>query len=89
MLHNANNISGDAAHVMGPFAGVGANLAMEDALELAQSIIKRKHEGKEAMVSDAIKEYEKGLFVRAKENATLTEENKLRSFGDTPRVIMV
>lgn len=71
---------GDAAHVMCPFAGVGANVSMEDSLELARSIIKRKHEGKKAMVVDAVKEYEKSMFVRAEENATLTRRNMLRAF---------
>ena len=62
---------GDAAHLMTPFAGVGVNVALTDALELAQALLKRK----DAFDSDvsgnvdaALKEYEGPMFDRAKEN---------------------
>jgi 2-polyprenyl-6-methoxyphenol hydroxylase-like FAD-dependent oxidoreductase len=63
---------GDAAHLMTPFAGVGVNVALADALELARELIKRKDEPNEVSFTEAIKEYEASMFVRAKENMEKT-----------------
>lgn len=52
---------GDAAHVMPPFAGEGANMAMLDALELSQKLT----EGKFKNLTDAITSYEKSMRMRA------------------------
>ncbi|RFU35562.1 hypothetical protein B7463_g771, partial [Scytalidium lignicola] len=57
---------GDAAHVMTPFAGVGVNIALADALGLAKSLLKGSN------LKEAIKEYEDEMFVRAKKNAEKT-----------------
>lgn len=66
---------GDAAHLMTPFAGVGVNVAMADALCLARTILKRKDrldgEVTETLF-EAIREYEADMFDRAKENAEKT-----------------
>lgn len=50
---------------MSPFAGVGVNAAMEDALELAQAI-KREPNGD---LSSAVKGYEQNMFARAEQYA--------------------
>ncbi|KAF7905225.1 uncharacterized protein EAF01_005746 [Botrytis porri] len=86
--HKANaTLVGDAAHLMTPFAGEGVNSAMLDALELAQGIISAGK--KETSISDAVKEYEMKMFVRAKENAedTWTNLEKI-SEDNAPKAIV-
>jgi 2-polyprenyl-6-methoxyphenol hydroxylase-like FAD-dependent oxidoreductase len=53
---------GDAAHLMTPFAGEGVNMAMQDALELALTIIAGPND-----LVHAVKTYEKDMFPRARE----------------------
>lgn len=72
---------GDAAHLMTPFAGVGVNLAMADAFELATALITRKDSFVAKAFSDshniqvAIQQYEASMFERGKENAEKTWKN--------------
>ncbi|MCK1718681.1 NAD(P)/FAD-dependent oxidoreductase [Bradyrhizobium sp. 141] len=60
---------GDAAHLMSPFAGAGANLAMWDAAELASELLATPRP------SQAIRAYEAKLFTRAKEAAEESARN--------------
>jgi len=62
---------GDTAHVMPPFAGEGANMAMRDALELSDCLTSGKYE----TVRDAISSYEKNMRLYASEAARESLEN--------------
>ncbi|KAL5351581.1 hypothetical protein ACLOAV_003441 [Pseudogymnoascus australis] len=66
---------GDAAHLMTPFAGVGVNLALADALDLARALLKRKdafESDLQGAIGNATKEYEGPMFERSKENMEKT-----------------
>ena len=61
---------GDAAHLMTPFAGVGVNLAMVDALDLATAIV--GCEGDLGLLPHAIKSYESEMLARGEQFARKT-----------------
>ncbi|GLY37307.1 FAD-dependent oxidoreductase [Amycolatopsis sp. NBRC 101858] len=74
---------GDAAHVMSPFAGEGANLAMLDATELGLALA--THDD----VESALTAYETALFPRAGEAARESEDNLEICFRpDAPRALV-
>ncbi|KAL9069715.1 MAG: hypothetical protein Q9157_006065 [Trypethelium eluteriae] len=60
-------VIGDAAHLMTPFAGEGVNLALTDAMVLAQEIVKSPHD-----LDRAVQAYEKEMFPRATESQQRT-----------------
>lgn len=79
---------GDAAHLMGPFAGVGVNLAMQDAMDLAMALIAYKDTlvSNQQSLWDAIAVYEAKMFPRGQIYAQKTFENgKARFREDAPK----
>lgn len=77
-------LMGDAAHLMSPFAGEGANLAMFDGAELAKAIL--AHPGD---IEAALTEYEQALFPRAESAAAESDRNSKLFFNEnSPRSVL-
>ncbi|CAL1517028.1 NAD(P)/FAD-dependent oxidoreductase [Chitinophaga sp. MM2321] len=62
---------GDAAHCMPPFAGEGANVAMQDAFELAECLTNNKFRD----IKTAISHFEKQMIIRGAAATQETLEN--------------
>jgi 2-polyprenyl-6-methoxyphenol hydroxylase-like FAD-dependent oxidoreductase len=68
---------GDAAHLISPFAGEGANLAMYDGAELGKAIAAKPGDVEAALIA-----YEKDLFPRSASAAAEADRNLNLCFGD-------
>ena len=67
---------GDAAHVMTPFAGEGVNLAMADALSLANEIKRSCANGYDPKsLHEGVARFERAMFQRAEPMAKVSKSN--------------
>ncbi|KAG0351080.1 hypothetical protein BC939DRAFT_393170 [Gamsiella multidivaricata] len=80
---------GDAAHLMSPFAGAGANMAMWDGTELALAISDAVKTGKPLV--DAVTDFERRMYEMTRPKAELSASNLklLTSEATVPQLVQV
>lgn len=77
-------VLGDAAHLMSPFAGEGANIALFDGAELGKAIAAHPDD-----VEASLSQYEEALFPRSAHFAAESARNHQYLFGDnSPRSLI-
>ena len=83
-------VTGDAAHLMGPFAGAGANLAMLDGLELNLVLADAVTRGLGVEEREAaVAAFEEKMCAKAEVFAALSYNNADASFGhDAPQAMV-
>lgn len=78
-------LMGDAAHVMPPFAGEGANMAMLDALELSECLTDNRYNA----IQEAISQYEITMRKRAAKATKESLDNGERMHSETALTTML
>lgn len=74
---------GDAAHLMTPFAGVGVNAALADAMDLARAIIAHTEDPKGRTLTHVVQKYEGVMFKRGTKYQDETWNGLNHHFGGT------
>lgn len=72
-------VLGDAAHLCTPFAGIGVNAALTDAMILAEAIVEEY--GNDGGMDRAVQKYEKQMFAISGKLMHMTWENLLARFN--------
>ncbi|KAH8551313.1 hypothetical protein BGW37DRAFT_537737 [Umbelopsis sp. PMI_123] len=80
--HPGVTLIGEAAHLMSPFGGQGANLAMLDGAELATAIAEAIHNNKR--IDESIEAFEKKMWQRAEQPSRDSALGIQNSFSDNP-----
>ena len=78
--HHRSTLIGDAAHLMPPFAGIGVNIGLVDALTLTENLTNGQFDSTDAAIAD----YETKMFVYANEALQATLQAEINIHADKP-----